>query len=261
MNGQDIPQAACNVAGGTNGSSSNGAPSGVISSASWFKEMTADPLRSSQLDLSAVPSLPPNFTYQSLNPYSPLVHATNMLSSMQPRLGDQTTTTSAAAAALTQQQRLLMSSLPLDGQQMKAYNPRFHNLQKDMAASLKHPSASAATAELPNKRVRVEEKQYSQSAEDYSTSPANSASGPSSKMAPIPHRPDYFHKGSIIQLGDNKLKRIEDLQTNDFDASANLSPNLCLDCSTVAKIEEDARRGTAFLTFSVGEKQNEQVCV
>ncbi|XP_067940644.1 ataxin-1-like [Watersipora subatra] len=69
----------------------------------------------------------------------------------------------------------------------------------------------------------------------------------------IPHRPAYFHRGSIIQLDENRLKKIEDLQTSDFEYSASISPDLSLDSSTVVKISEDRTRGTAFLTFSVGD--------
>lgn len=75
----------------------------------------------------------------------------------------------------------------------------------------------------------------------------------------IPHRPEYFHCGSVVQLTENKLKRIEDLQTHDFESCAQLSPNLSLDCSTLIKIREDITRGTMFLTFSVGDKEQKPV--
>lgn len=74
-----------------------------------------------------------------------------------------------------------------------------------------------------------------------------------------PHRPEYFHRGSVIQLGERRLRRIEDLQTSDFEYSASVSPDLSLDSSTVLKISEDLSRGTAFLTFSVGDHHHKPV--
>lgn len=65
--------------------------------------------------------------------------------------------------------------------------------------------------------------------------------------------PSHFMKGSIIQLADGTLKRVEDLQTDDFVNSAEISSDLKVDSSTVVRIEEHQDRGTAMLSFSVGE--------
>ena len=65
--------------------------------------------------------------------------------------------------------------------------------------------------------------------------------------------PQHFMKGSIIQLADGSLKRVEDLQTEDFVSSAQVSTDLKVDSSTVVRIEEHQERGTAMLSFSVGE--------
>ncbi|CAL1539376.1 unnamed protein product [Lymnaea stagnalis] len=65
--------------------------------------------------------------------------------------------------------------------------------------------------------------------------------------------PSHFMKGSIIQLADGTLKRVEDLQTDDFVSSAEISSDLKVDSSTVVRIEENQDRGTAMLSFSVGE--------
>lgn len=67
--------------------------------------------------------------------------------------------------------------------------------------------------------------------------------------------PSHFVKGSIIQLANGTLKRVEDLQTEDFINSAEISADLKVDSSTVVKIEEHPDRGTAMLSFSVGEHQ------
>ena len=65
--------------------------------------------------------------------------------------------------------------------------------------------------------------------------------------------PQHFMKGSIIQLANGALKRVEDLQTEDFVSSAQVSSDLKVDSSTVVRIEEHLERGTAMLSFSVGE--------
>ena len=50
-----------------------------------------------------------------------------------------------------------------------------------------------------------------------------------------------------------EFKRVEDLRTEDFVTSADISSDLKIDSSTVVKIEENRERGTALLGFSVGE--------
>ena len=65
--------------------------------------------------------------------------------------------------------------------------------------------------------------------------------------------PSHFMKGSIIQLANGSLKRVEELQTEDFVNSAEISADLKVDSSTVEKIEENLEAGTAMLSFSVGE--------
>ena len=61
-----------------------------------------------------------------------------------------------------------------------------------------------------------------------------------------------FTKGSLIQLANGDLRRVEDMRTEDFVTSAERSPVLRLDPSTVVRIQEGAG-GTAKLTLSYGE--------
>ena len=68
-----------------------------------------------------------------------------------------------------------------------------------------------------------------------------------------PHYPPHFMKGSIIQLANGELKRVEDLRTDDFVQSADISGDLKIDSSTVVRIEMNPDRNTALLGFSVGE--------
>ncbi|CAL8293529.1 unnamed protein product [Merluccius merluccius] len=60
--------------------------------------------------------------------------------------------------------------------------------------------------------------------------------------------------GSIIQLADGDLKRVEELKTEDFIQSAEVSGELKIDSSTVERIDESpASRHLAVVQFSVGE--------
>lgn len=76
---------------------------------------------------------------------------------------------------------------------------------------------------------------------------------PSSTVVP-PSLPPYFIKGSIIQLADGELKRVEDLKTEDFIQSAEISSELKIDSSTVERIEgSHTSPNFAVVQFSVGE--------
>ena len=68
-----------------------------------------------------------------------------------------------------------------------------------------------------------------------------------------PHYPPHFMKGSVIQLANGELKRVEDLRTDDFVNSADVSGDLKIDSSTVVRIDENTEKGSAILGFSVGE--------
>ncbi|XP_073440701.1 ataxin-1-like [Dendrobates tinctorius] len=80
---------------------------------------------------------------------------------------------------------------------------------------------------------------------------------------PPPHAttlPSHFMKGAIIQLATGELKRVEDLQTQDFVRSAEVSGGLKIDSSTVVDIQESQWPGFVTLHFVVGEQQS-KVCL
>ncbi|NXN97148.1 ATX1L protein, partial [Rhinopomastus cyanomelas] len=68
--------------------------------------------------------------------------------------------------------------------------------------------------------------------------------------------PSHFMKGAIIQLATGELKRVEDLQTQDFVRSAEVSGGLKIDSSTVVDIQESQWPGLVTLHFVVGEQQS-----
>lgn len=79
------------------------------------------------------------------------------------------------------------------------------------------------------------------------TSPQNESLSQSSALPP------YFMKGSIIQLADGELKRVEDLRTEDFLRSAEVSRELKIDSSTVERIDSSRTPDAVIIQFSVGE--------
>ncbi|KAJ1201357.1 hypothetical protein NDU88_005169 [Pleurodeles waltl] len=68
-----------------------------------------------------------------------------------------------------------------------------------------------------------------------------------------PTLPPYFMKGSIIQLANGDLKKVEDLKTEDFILSAEISNELKIDSSTVERIDDSHTPGIALIQFAVGE--------
>lgn len=72
-----------------------------------------------------------------------------------------------------------------------------------------------------------------------------------------PSLPPYFIKGSIIQLADGELKRVEDLKTEDFIQSAEISSELKIDSSTVERIDSSHTANYAIIQFAVGEHRSQ----
>ncbi|XP_067854158.1 ataxin-1-like isoform X2 [Heptranchias perlo] len=79
------------------------------------------------------------------------------------------------------------------------------------------------------------------------------------QQSPPAHIPSHFMKGAIIQLANGELKRVEDLQAQDFVRSAEISAGLKIDSSTVIDVVESQRPGYVTLHFSVGEPQTKNM--
>ncbi|XP_020504181.2 ataxin-1 [Labrus bergylta] len=86
------------------------------------------------------------------------------------------------------------------------------------------------------------------------------ASPPISSSSPPVALPPFFMRGSIIQLADGELKRVEDLKTEDFIQSAEISSELKIDSSTVERIDNGQSPNAVVIQFSVGALKA-QVCV
>ncbi|CAL8247149.1 unnamed protein product [Lota lota] len=87
--------------------------------------------------------------------------------------------------------------------------------------------------------------------------PPSCTSAPSSSPVALP---PFFMRGSIIQLADGELKRVEDLKTEDFIQSAEISSELKIDSSTVERIDNGQTPNAVVIQFAVGELKA-QVCV
>jgi len=84
---------------------------------------------------------------------------------------------------------------------------------------------------------------------------------PSAQRCVAPNYPAHFTKGSIIHLASGELKRIEDLSTEDFVRSADISKDLCIDTSVVRGITPVTDRDTVMLEFTVGQGQVQVSCL
>ncbi len=63
----------------------------------------------------------------------------------------------------------------------------------------------------------------------------------------------HFNLGSLIQLSNGDLKKVEDLSTEDFVKSADFSSEVKIDHSTVTSLDANLTTGTVTIAFSVGK--------
>ncbi|XP_060110017.1 ataxin-1-like [Heteronotia binoei] len=130
--------------------------------------------------------------------------------------------------------------------------------------SLQQKSSSAKSLEeelLPRHQILANGRALLPAAPDGlgGVSPEAPAQGglPDPDSAPSPGQlPSHFMKGAIIQLATGELKRVEDLQTQDFVRSAEVSGGLKIDSSTVVDLQESPWQGFVTLHFVVGEQQS-----
>ena len=67
--------------------------------------------------------------------------------------------------------------------------------------------------------------------------------------------PTHFTAGSLIQLSNGTLRPVEDLNTDDFIKSAELSNEVQIDQSVVVSITPSKNKGSVMLGFSVGKEE------
>ncbi|XP_035484463.2 ataxin-1-like [Scophthalmus maximus] len=117
--------------------------------------------------------------------------------------------------------------------------------------------AEPPTAQQQLAQQQLVQQQLAQHAPVQPTADVIQALAPSVAPAPTPCNPSHFMKGAIIQLATGELKRVEDLQTQDFVRSAEVSGGLKIDSSMVVDIRASQQRpGLVSLHFTVGEQQS-----
>jgi len=65
----------------------------------------------------------------------------------------------------------------------------------------------------------------------------------------------FFRAGSLIQLANGNMKKVEDLTTDDFMKSAATCPDISIDQALVTKLELQSESSLYTITFSVGQGQ------
>ncbi|KAJ8343737.1 hypothetical protein SKAU_G00310660 [Synaphobranchus kaupii] len=126
-----------------------------------------------------------------------------------------------------------------------AVTPVKHSRASDSPAQVRLPDR--APVELPPQQLQVQ------------PGPAVPVPVPVQTQAPpsVTQNPSHFMKGAIIQLATGELKRVEDLQTQDFVKSAEVSGGLKIDSSMVVDIRKSQQKpGLMALHFTVGEQQS-----
>eukprot|EP00092_Neocalanus_flemingeri_P034684 GFUD01037734.1.p1 GENE.GFUD01037734.1~~GFUD01037734.1.p1 ORF type:complete len:481 (-),score=147.99 GFUD01037734.1:170-1612(-) len=83
------------------------------------------------------------------------------------------------------------------------------------------------------------------------------SSCPSSILPATSSCPPHFKKGSLIQLAGGEMKKVEDLETEDFVESADLCRDISIEHSTIVRLEHIQSTGLFLLSFTVGKRREE----
>ncbi|XP_054474969.1 ataxin-1-like [Anoplopoma fimbria] len=124
-------------------------------------------------------------------------------------------------------------------------------------ASFKASDSSARVCLLERAELTTAQQQLPQQPPVQPAADVTQALASSLAPASAASNPSHFMKGAIIQLATGELKRVEDLQTQDFVRSAEVSGGLKIDSSMVVDIRASQQRaGLVSLHFTVGEQQS-----
>ncbi|KAM3621998.1 uncharacterized protein V6R79_018932 [Siganus canaliculatus] len=143
-----------------------------------------------------------------------------------------------------------------------------HSAHEDLPLQHDAPHKSAADATmryLSGHSSTGEEKSHSKSTmQDAARSPALASSEPASRSSPstnhFPWLLPHFVAGSLIELRDGRLRRVDDLQTEDFQLGSLACPDLRLSCCTVQSISPSASSSTiSRLLILLHDQQSQEV--
>ena len=121
---------------------------------------------------------------------------------------------------------------------------------------------NTSTRESPvgNKRKYNESQHSEPRPPSLSTESSQSQAQRSTPSNTNSNQPPYFRAGSMIQLADGNIKKVEHLNTEDFVTSAASCPDLSLEEATVTRLERDSS-GQLMVTFSLARSPAERVTV
>lgn len=141
-------------------------------------------------------------------------------------------------------------------QQLQQHYPGQPNdAAASVASPMPHPKVSDAAVAVTIPERTVVELPAAQPAVSAVAALPQALAPPPPSLTPT--GPSHFMKGAIIQLATGELKRVEDLQTQDFVRSAEMSGGLKIDSSMVVDIRASQQRpGLVSLHFTVGEQQS-----
>ncbi|XP_066503698.1 ataxin-1-like [Hoplias malabaricus] len=147
--------------------------------------------------------------------------------------------------------------VPLDYQQHQQQQQHYSGQPNDSAASVTSPVSHQKTSDAATTLAITERSVMELPAQQPAVSSVAALPPPPPPPPLAPTGPSHFMKGAIIQLATGELKRVEDLQTQDFVRSAEMSGGLKIDSSMVVDIRASQQRpGLVSLHFTVGEQQS-----
>ncbi|XP_025836433.1 pollen-specific leucine-rich repeat extensin-like protein 2 isoform X2 [Agrilus planipennis] len=128
--------------------------------------------------------------------------------------------------------------------------PAYHHSAR---VSPQLPSVLPEVSATPHNRKRLSAAFSPPSSPAATTKPllTNNIASANNNVLPI----NSFVKGALIQLANGTLRRIEEMQTEDFVQSAEKSAELRLADSTVVKIEETPSAGTVTIKLSYNQRR------
>uniref|UniRef100_A0A3P8T317 AXH domain-containing protein n=1 Tax=Amphiprion percula TaxID=161767 RepID=A0A3P8T317_AMPPE len=122
---------------------------------------------------------------------------------------------------------------------------------KDKEKQLHHDKDQERDSERERRRDRERDRGRELSPPHHTSSPALHPSPP----ALLPH----FTKGSLIELASGRLKRVEELRTEDFLRSADTSPEFHLSTCTVLLISPSSTQGFSHLQVHLTDRNTQEL--
>ena len=127
-----------------------------------------------------------------------------------------------------------------------------HGLKRKHSEETNNSHNKIDVKEIKDKKEVKERRERNSSSTPSSQSPwlERSSSNCNNNNSP------YFRAGSMIQLASGHMKRVEELNTDDFVTSAATCPDICIDKATVSRLDQNTDTSLFSITFSVGRSSS-----